>query len=566
MDFANGYRIGRPFFLPVEAYDTRIQLLDNVSWVRGDHLFKVGGEWNRTEANQTFIGFANGRFIFTSVNGFIGYATNGNGYVECADASGNIVATNSNRTCPVSTSIAGPVLLYLQQVGVGGRSVEDAGTQKIPQHEFAFYVQDSWKPAPEWTVNYGLRWEAQVEPDPITPPDQVFFAPFIGRAVTTSAGTFAFPSDGTIPSDWKMFQPRLGVAWDVNGDGRQVIRASTGLYYARIPGLNLASTRSTNGSIGQTLSRNSFSASRPPAYDQLLAPPSTVDHPDVFVFDKDFRNPRTFSSTVGYERELASDLAGSISYTYARTDFLTRFVNRNDAVFVQPFSTNLSPADPTNGVGVLTVVESSAKSRYSGLTLGLKRTFDPRLQFQVNYTLSYDKADDDNERDPFSFRYARPDSLEKEYNWSDRDQRHRVNAWALARLPWKVYFNNRVSYYSAQPTSEACGAGNVGHGQRAFAPSDRICKDATAPGAGRVLRRNTLRKDNEYTSWDVRLSRPFDTGGRGQLEVIVEVFNVLNADNFRDPAGTSLLFNFDGTIRSGLGDPRQVQAGVRWLF
>ena len=36
--------------------------------------------------------------------------------------------------------------------------------------------------------------------------------------------------------------------------------------------------------------------------------------------------------------------------------------------------------------------------------------------------------------------------------------------------------------------------------------------------------------------------------------------------NFRDPAATSLLFNFDGTIRSGLGDPRQVQAGLRWIF
>lgn len=55
-------------------------------------------------------------------------------------------------------------------------------------------------------------------------------------------------------------------------------------------------------------------------------------------------------------------------------------------------------------------------------------------------------------------------------------------------------------------------------------------------------------------------------GSRGALEAIVEVFNVTNTDNFRDPAATSLLFNFDGTIRSGLGDPRQIQAGMRWVF
>ena len=67
-------------------------------------------------------------------------------------------------------------------------------------------------------------------------------------------------------------------------------------------------------------------------------------------------------------------------------------------------------------------------------------------------------------------------------------------------------------------------------------------------------------------SWDLRLSKPFRTGGRGQLEAILEVFNVLNRDNFRDPSSASLLFNFDGTIRSGLGDPRQIQLGARYGF
>ena len=37
-----------PFFIPVDRYDYRLQLLDNVSLVRGNHLFKFGGEWNRT--------------------------------------------------------------------------------------------------------------------------------------------------------------------------------------------------------------------------------------------------------------------------------------------------------------------------------------------------------------------------------------------------------------------------------------------------------------------------------------------------------------------------------------
>jgi hypothetical protein len=533
MDFGNHLRFGMPYFLPIDYYDTRIQLLDNLSMATGNHFFKVGGEFNRVNSVQTFVGFANSRYIFASVTGFLNY-----------------LADSTN---------GGALLLYLQQAGVG-RTVREAGTQEIPQTELSFYVQDSWKPNPKWTFNYGLRWEAQLEPDPITPPSQVFYGPFIGRTVTNATGTYTFPSDGTIPSDKKMFQPRFGFAYDPRADGRQVLRGSAGLYYARIPGLNLASSRSTNGSNGLTYVTGGAGA---PAFGKLFpsnVAPSAVVHPDIFVFDKDFQNPRTLSASLAYEVQLGSDLGGSISLTHARTDHLTRFINRNDAVFGTPWDSALTSPGDTNGVGQLTTIESSARSRYTGITVGLKRVLDPNFQFQINYTLSFDKSDDDNERDPFTLRYARADSLQAEYNWSDRDQRHRVNAWALVKGPAGIYLNNRVSYYSAQPVSEHCGAGNVGDGTRASGPADRICAD------GHILKRNTLRKDNAYFSWDLRLSRPFDLGRQGQVEAIIEVFNLTGNDNFRDPSYGNLVFNFDGTIRSGLGDPRQLQAGLRWLF
>ena len=102
----------------------------------------------------------------------------------------------------MGTTITGPVVLYLQQAGVGGRSVEEAGTQIDHRSTiWPLFIQDSWKPTPKLTLNYGLRWEAQVEPDPITPPSEVFFAPSSGRRSPTPTGTFRFPSNGTIPSD-----------------------------------------------------------------------------------------------------------------------------------------------------------------------------------------------------------------------------------------------------------------------------------------------------------------------------------------------------------------------------
>jgi hypothetical protein len=254
---------------------------------------------------------------------------------------------------------------------------------------------------------------------------------------------------------------------------------------------------------------------------------------------------------------VARGLAAGISYTHARTDHLTRFIDGNAAAFGSPWATGLPGG---NGIGVLTVVQSSAKSRYHGITAELKRMGGSRLQFQVNYTLSFDKSDDDNERDPFLFRYARANRLDREYNWSDRDQRHRVNAWLLAILPGDFYLNNRLSLYSPQPASQDCTPNVPGAVERAATGSDRACLD------GSILQRNTLRRDNGYFSWDIRLSKPIVLGPQGTIEAIFEVFNVTNADNFKDPSSGATIFNFDGTIRSGLGEPRQFQAGLRYLF
>src|SRR5205085_12041341 len=165
---------------------------DNFSLIKGAHNFKFGAELNRTATTQTFIGFANGRYIFDSVNGFMNYVNIGPKFVECSNGT-----TNNAGTCPAGTKIVGPLELFLQFAGVNGISTDQAGTQTIPQLEPALFIQDKWQILPNLTLSYGLRWDAQIEPDPITSPDKVFFAPFIGKP--------GFPSTGRIPSSTKQF-------------------------------------------------------------------------------------------------------------------------------------------------------------------------------------------------------------------------------------------------------------------------------------------------------------------------------------------------------------------------
>ena len=445
------------------------------------------------------------------------------------------------------------MILYLQQAGVGGLTVEQAGTQSIPQTELALFVQDSFQVNDNLTVDLGLRWEAQKQPPLITPIGELFYGPFIGQTVNGQE----FPGDGTIPSDWSMFQPRFGLAWTPTDDGLTVVRASAGIYNARIPGLNLASSRSTDGSRGQTLYRDSslgWLLGPTPAYDQLIPQSAVSDpfFPNVYVFDKNFQNPDTYAASVSVEREVARDVAVELKANYAKTTHLTRFYNSNDPLLGSPWSSGLAPGG-ANGIGQLWTVQSSAKSQYVGLTAAVEKKFSDNWALQANYTLSWDKSDDDNERDPFSFRYAKITDLDAEYNWSDRDQRHRCNAFFLTKLPGDVDFNLRYSYRSAQPLSLKAD------GTPAATPADRINAD------GSVTLRNLGRKDNELSQLDVRLAKFFDVGSV-QVQPILEVFNVFDASNILQPQTTALIFNFDGTVQSGAGQPRQAQLGVRVVW
>src|SRR5262249_38854654 len=82
-DFVKGYRFGMPFFIPVDYHDTRVQVVDNISYIFGNHYFKAGVEYNDVASSQTFRGFGNGLWKFSSTKGFEEYLKNPL-YVECS--------------------------------------------------------------------------------------------------------------------------------------------------------------------------------------------------------------------------------------------------------------------------------------------------------------------------------------------------------------------------------------------------------------------------------------------------------------------------------------------------
>jgi outer membrane receptor protein involved in Fe transport len=121
--------------------------------------------------------------------------------------------------CPAgSTATGGPLLLYLQHAATSGPTTDATGASNIKNEEFSLFAQDQYQIRPNLTLNYGLRWDAQIFPDPLLAPGATAYGPNLDDP--------RFPSDGTIHNQTKMFQPRLGFSWDIRGNAKSVLRGS----------------------------------------------------------------------------------------------------------------------------------------------------------------------------------------------------------------------------------------------------------------------------------------------------------------------------------------------------
>ena len=527
------FRFGNPFFLQptVDELIWRTDVKDNFSIVHGNHTVKLGGEWIHTLNSQVFRGFFTGRYLFNTVAGFLRYASPaalGPGFGPNAGQCSNGTWTDLTLGAPPCSDASTPLLLFLQGAGPNGPATDAAGASSIKNEDYALFAQDKWQMRPNFTFNYGLRWEAQIFPKPTVAPAQTAYGFALGDP--------RFPSDGTLHSPKKEFQPRVGFAWDLSKKGKSVLRASYGIYYARQNMLSQVGSITTNGVQQQTIAGGLFAnPTVRPTWPGLVTPTasSCLGNPfpcfsGVRVFSKDYANPRIYTTNVAFEQEIATDLTMFFDFTHSQGVHLTRFLNLGRTGI---FAIRLGDVFVTSALG---------KSNYNGFTVGMRKRFSRRYQFELNYVLSKDKDDDSNERDPFTDRSFDLNNLQLDYALSDRDIRHKFNFFTFAELPWwGLEANFRIQARSAQPIT---------------------------PAVRTATNRNSLRKDNKYFSFDWRIQRPFKFGERYALIPTIEMFNTFNNKNNINPLSTAALFNFDGFLRQGVGDPRQVQLALRFTF
>jgi hypothetical protein len=214
---------GREPYSYIQRVEQRYQFTDNFSWTIGRHNTKFGGDFNYLPITATFTVNYGGVYDF----GAFGAASLG-----FVNPDPNHLPNFPNLS-PVQSYGAGLPGDFIQGLG----SPSDSFTNR----PIGIFWQDSWRIRPNFTLNYGVRYDVEIPPK-FKPPTAL-----------AQAGYNSLGLQKGIQTDKNNIQPRLGVAWDPKGDGTNVVRASYGIFYDH-PLLGLyflgdASDGSTSGQL-----------------------------------------------------------------------------------------------------------------------------------------------------------------------------------------------------------------------------------------------------------------------------------------------------------------------------
>jgi len=535
--FAN---LGTQIFLPNLTIMRRYEFADNFTMTRGRHAMKMGGggliRGNHSESHTFFPG----RFVFGNLPGSL--------LSPCLAAPA---------ACGV-TGVSAAALDSLQTVSLGLPQFYQQGFDNpvyTANRPFAAaYWQDSWAIRPNFTLNYGLRYELDVQ-------------------------------YGNLNTDKDNFAPRVSFAWDPFKDHKTVVRGGYGIFYspvyAQIP--NVVQTLGivngfrqiaqvfvpltgapgnpslTSAKIFQTLfAQGKVQCTTPAPGNAACITPADLAQPSlniavthtgpipplsvIFSGQPDYQNPYSQQGEFGIEREIGGGVSVSASYIYVHTLKLPVAIDINllPAPFVPAGPANIpirqwstNPGFPCAGAAIVTCFKnplllqsdqysSQGSALYQGGILEVKKRFSHHFTFMGNYTFS--KAIDTTT--DFNSDYGPNDQtdLAAERGLSSFDQRHKVVVAGVIQSPWQGRILSGFElapifrYNSSHPFNLLAGT-NVNN--------DRHSTTDRPPGVGR----DTGVGPN-YVSFDTRLSWQVKVAEKSTLQFIAEGFNLFNRTNF----------------------------------
>jgi len=435
--------------------DSVTQFADHVSYLRGKHAFKFGGEILLEKSTNNVTANTKGPVQFRSLDNFFAGT-----------------AQSSNNTA----FLTGNLLRHMSYEG------------------YAAFIQDDWRIKPTVTVNLGLRYEITTV---MKEANNLIgnFDPVKGLQQVGVGGVNA-PFNG----DHNNFSPRLGIAWDVRGDGKTVIRAGGSIIYEQVSldafngqgnflglrmipsgaalysngdgttftqGAGTINVVDTAGLVGSNAWANNSSST--PLYSQtpkcgtgIGGDPSPCN---ILGVARDIRTPYVSTWTLGVQRAITNNMSIEVAYVGNHGTKLLGLTDLNQPPLGSGFTaagerlnepyTKSCPT--TNGVGqgignnpcfpylgYIDFFSNSDKSNYNGLQMSLTQRTSHGLSFTAGYTYAHaldDNGDNEGNGLHTPIDSSIPGAL---YGNSDFDIRHRFTFSVDYAIPGRKGFGQML--------------------------------------------------------------------------------------------------------------------------
>jgi hypothetical protein len=571
----------------------RFQFNDAMTWQKGLHRVRFGGEWE-----------------YAPGTGFWGYCDPGCFAVATPELiRGSVPAALIPVLYPnVPQTIKTQADLNALPFIAGNGTVVGIGDPSQPppynvdqaklNQRVRFFVQDSWRITPRFTLNYGLAWnfESTLVNKDLDKPK--YLAPLYGNDLTPTNNNY---------NNWS---PSVGFAWQPFKDNKTVVRGGVGIYYDTellwrrlqerafigplgngrvqypttgfintIPGvLNVSqggvpipvgsalTPGLTTMTLGQFINQiynpqiaGITAALAPKNLNDLSVRTIDVNKSGAQLYPKDYPVQQSIHFNIGVQRELSRDFVLSIDYTrrvfnhtlLGEIDYnrFNRFVNgAQSPVIPRCTGTQASVPGFPCSTGPITFWTPAGRAVYNAMLVKLDKRFSKRYQFTASYALTN------------AFGYNGITNLDQwNSSWGPQQARHILNVSGIVELPWGLQLGIISSMASVGPTMPFVGSVDLnGDGttseplpglsfnclNRGCGKSDLVAavnnwntnyagkKDARGQVIQAVKLPSSYSFGRFFNSQDVRLTKQFTFRDRYKLSVFAEMFNVLNYANY----------------------------------